>query len=111
MTAGESGGTTNSNGERFHTTLMSPPRCVSPVNQRPQAVALPQPDVTDKRLLGARLWTIRTLWYCFDPGMLVVDVQRRRHPLGEHSRPEPTQSLLGDSPLDDQLHLIGPSQV
>src|SRR4051812_5693380 len=52
-----------------------------------------------------------SLWYLLDPGMLVVDVQRRRHPFGEHPRPEPARGPLGDAPLEDQLHLVRPSQV
>src|SRR5580704_9483740 len=43
--------------------------------------------------------------------MLVVEVQRRRHPLSKYSRPEPARSPLRDAPLEDQLHLIGPAQV
>src|SRR5262245_22160322 len=43
--------------------------------------------------------------------MLVVDVQRWRHPLGEHPGPEPARGLLGDTPPEDELHMIGTTDV
>ncbi len=43
--------------------------------------------------------------------MLVVHVQRRRHPFGQHPCPEPSRGPLGDAPREDQLHLIGAADV
>src|SRR5271156_2380534 len=46
-----------------------------------------------------------------DPRTLVVDVQRRCYPLGDHAGAEPPRRLLGYPPLEDQLHVIGPADV
>ena len=64
--------------------------------------------IVDRRLgpQGAAL-----LMILLDPRTLVVDVQRRCYPLGDHAGAEPTRRLLGDPPLEDQLHVIGPADV
>ncbi len=46
-----------------------------------------------------------------DATVLVVDVQRRHDPVGQHARAEAAGGPLADTPLEDQLHLIGPAQV
>ena len=43
--------------------------------------------------------------------MLVVDVQRWRHPLGEYPRAEPPWRPLRDPAVEDQLHRVGPAEV
>src|SRR5271157_2665662 len=64
--------------------------------------------IVDRRLgpQGAAL-----LMILLDPRTLVVDVQRRCYPLGDHAGAEPPRRLLGDPPLEDQLHVIGPADV
>src|SRR5262249_58941150 len=44
-----------------------------------------------------------------DPGALVVDVERWRHPLGEHPRAEPARRPLRDPAVEDQLHPVRPA--
>ena len=46
-----------------------------------------------------------------DPRMLLVNMQRGNDPLRNHPQPEPPGSLFGDSPVEDQLHVIRPAQV
>ena len=46
-----------------------------------------------------------------DPGVLVVDVQRRNDAVGQDARAKPARRPLGDAALEDQLHLIGPAEV
>ena len=64
--------------------------------------------IVDRRLgpQGAAL-----LMILLDPRTLVVDVQRRCYPLGDHAGAEPPRRLLADPPLEDQLHVIGPADV
>src|SRR5512135_2884327 len=54
--------------------------------------------VVDRRLgpQGAAFLVI-----LLDPRVLVVDVQRRRHPLGEHAGPEPARRPPGDPSVED----------
>ena len=46
-----------------------------------------------------------------DPAVLVVDVQGWDHPLGDHARPEPTGGAPRDAPVEDELDLVGSSEV
>src|SRR6266478_6573905 len=41
----------------------------------------------------------------------VVDVQRRDHAVGDHARAEGSGRGFGDAAVEDQLHLLGPSQI
>src|SRR5713101_535501 len=46
-----------------------------------------------------------------DLGVLVVHVQRRDDPFGEHPGAKPPRCVLVHAALEDQLHLVGPAQV
>jgi len=46
-----------------------------------------------------------------DPAVLVVQVERGRHPLGEDPRPEPPGGPPRDPAPEDQLHLVRPAEV
>ena len=46
-----------------------------------------------------------------DARVLVVDVQRGDHAVGDHSRTKLARSATGDPAIENQLHLIGPSDI
>ena len=46
-----------------------------------------------------------------DLGFLVLDVQRGHDALGQHARAEAPRRATGDAPIEDQLHLIGTTDV
>ena len=41
-----------------------------------------------------------------DAGVLVIDVQRRDHPVGQHAGPEASGSSLGHAAVEDELHHV-----
>jgi hypothetical protein len=46
-----------------------------------------------------------------DTGAFVVDMQRWDHPGRQHSSAKLGRGFLGDSPVEDQLHLVGTAQI
>ena len=81
----------------------------------PQSGKVRQPfaDAEVARIIDRGLGTqgATLLVILLDPGTLVVDVQRWRNPLGDHTGSEPPRGALADAPAEDQLHVIGPADV
>ncbi len=46
-----------------------------------------------------------------DPGIFVIDVQRRNHAVGDNARAKPAGSAAADPAIEDQRHLTGPSDI
>jgi hypothetical protein len=46
-----------------------------------------------------------------DLGLLVLNVQRGHNPLGQNARAEAPRRATGDTPVEDQLHLIGSAEI
>jgi hypothetical protein len=46
-----------------------------------------------------------------DPCVLVIDVQRGDHSIGDHARAEPARRPRRDAAVEDQLHLTGSADV
>jgi hypothetical protein len=59
--------------------------------------------------------SVRSAWFSFvvllDLRFLVLDVERRDDALGEHAGAEAAGSATGDAAVEDQLHVIGTTEV
>ncbi len=64
--------------------------------------------VVDGGLGAKRAFQLEVL---LDPGVLVADMQRGIHPMGDDARREPARRALVDSPVEDQADLVGTPQV
>ena len=60
---------------------------------------------------GLRAQRPSLLVVLLDPGVLVVDIQGRHHALCDDASAEAPGRPLGDPPLKDELHVVGPPQV
>src|SRR4029077_13417586 len=64
--------------------------------------------IVDGRFGSKRLSLLVVL---LDAGLLVIDVQRRHHAIGDHTGAEPARSAPGDPAVEDEAHLAGPAEV
>ncbi|EAR22041.1 hypothetical protein NB231_06621 [Nitrococcus mobilis Nb-231] len=51
------------------------------------------------------------LMVLLDATVLIVEVQGGHHTVGDHARAKTPRGAPGDAPIEDQLHLIGASEV